>query len=111
MDCNDYVFLIALLAGKLFGIVFMRILVPPEDVATLADAMSDLISYPEKREKLATRAVEVIDRYGVNRIIRISGQGGHEINRGDNELLKFPLNRYRFTAPTLTFGWRGGESS
>jgi glycosyltransferase involved in cell wall biosynthesis len=45
------------------------ILVPPEDVAALADAMSDLITHPEKRERLASRAIEVMDRYGVNRIM------------------------------------------
>lgn len=45
------------------------ILVPPEEVAPFADAMSDLITHPEKREKFASRAVEVLERYGVDRIM------------------------------------------
>ena len=47
----------------------MRILMPSEDVTALVGAMSDLITDPEKREKLALRAIEVMDRYGVKRIM------------------------------------------
>jgi len=45
------------------------ILVPPEDVTALADSMNDLIAHPEKRERLASRAIEIIDRFGENRIM------------------------------------------
>ena len=45
------------------------ILVPPEDVGALADAMQDLMAHPEKRERLASRAKEVTDRFGEERIM------------------------------------------
>lgn len=45
------------------------ILVPPEDVGALADAMQDLMTHPEKREKLALRAKEVTDRFGEERVM------------------------------------------
>lgn len=45
------------------------ILVPPEDVDALTGAMDDLIAHPEKRERLASRAFEVIGRFGMNRIM------------------------------------------
>ena len=39
------------------------ILVPPEDVFALAAAMNDLIINPEKRERLASRAIDIVDRF------------------------------------------------
>lgn len=45
------------------------ILVPPEDVDALADAMQDLMAHPEKRERLALRAREVTDRFGEEKVM------------------------------------------
>lgn len=46
------------------------LLVPTEDVSALAEAMSRLMGDPAERERLAARAVEVIDRFGVNSVMR-----------------------------------------
>lgn len=45
------------------------LLVPPEDVDALADAMRELIRSPGERARLATRAVEVRERFAVERVM------------------------------------------
>jgi GalNAc-alpha-(1->4)-GalNAc-alpha-(1->3)-diNAcBac-PP-undecaprenol alpha-1,4-N-acetyl-D-galactosaminyltransferase len=45
------------------------VLVPPEDTEALADAMARLMSDESKRKRLASRAVEINERFGVDRII------------------------------------------
>ena len=44
------------------------VLVPPEDTEALADAMARLMSDESKRKRLASRAVETNERFGVDRI-------------------------------------------
>jgi hypothetical protein len=41
----------------------MRILVLPGEVTALTNGMSELITHPERRERLAFRAIEVMDQY------------------------------------------------
>lgn len=45
------------------------ILVPPDDVTALAGAMDQLMGNPAKRRRLATRAVEVVERFGTCKIM------------------------------------------
>ncbi len=45
------------------------ILVPPEDVGALADAMQDFMAHPRKRERLVLRAQEVTDRFDTKRVM------------------------------------------
>lgn len=47
------------------------ILVIPGDVAALANAMDRLMSNPLERQRLATRAVEVVERFGIHRIMAL----------------------------------------
>jgi GalNAc-alpha-(1->4)-GalNAc-alpha-(1->3)-diNAcBac-PP-undecaprenol alpha-1,4-N-acetyl-D-galactosaminyltransferase len=46
------------------------ILVPPDDVAALADAMGRLMDQPEERARLRGRAVEVAARFSVENIMK-----------------------------------------
>jgi GalNAc-alpha-(1->4)-GalNAc-alpha-(1->3)-diNAcBac-PP-undecaprenol alpha-1,4-N-acetyl-D-galactosaminyltransferase len=50
------------------------LLVPPENVAELAAAMDRLISNPEERARLAAKALEVTDRFGLSRILPLWDQ-------------------------------------
>jgi glycosyltransferase involved in cell wall biosynthesis len=44
-------------------------LVPPDDAATLADALADLMADPEKRTRLGRRAEEVVERFGCEKTL------------------------------------------
>ncbi len=46
------------------------LLVPPEDVDALASAMERLISIPAERARLGQRSSEVVQRFGLNRILQ-----------------------------------------
>jgi len=46
------------------------ILVPPQDVNALAGAMDRLMSNPEERARLALRAPEILDRFGIEHIMK-----------------------------------------
>lgn len=45
------------------------ILVPPEDIDALSKTLDDLMSDKEKRDRLAKRAPEVIERFGLEKIM------------------------------------------
>ena len=45
------------------------VLVPPDDVEALAKAMDNLMGAQQKRQRLAARAVEVSDRFGLPRVM------------------------------------------
>lgn len=47
------------------------ILVPPEDVAALADAMDRLMTNSNERRRLGTRACEIIERFSIGRIMAL----------------------------------------
>ena len=47
------------------------LLVPPEDVHALADAMTTLMGDPRKRRRLAGRAVEARERFGLPRVMEM----------------------------------------
>ena len=47
------------------------ILVPPEDVEALTVAMDDLMSDKSKRERLSCRAVEVNERFNLNKVMEM----------------------------------------
>lgn len=47
------------------------ILVPPEDVAALADAMDRLMANSNERRRLGTRACEIIERFSIGRIMAL----------------------------------------
>jgi GalNAc-alpha-(1->4)-GalNAc-alpha-(1->3)-diNAcBac-PP-undecaprenol alpha-1,4-N-acetyl-D-galactosaminyltransferase len=47
------------------------ILVPPEDVPALADAMQELMGHPERRDLLARRGVEATRRFGTETVMRM----------------------------------------
>lgn len=47
------------------------VLVPPNDVATLAAAIGELINKPTVREGLAARSPEVLSRFGVEKVMGI----------------------------------------
>jgi glycosyltransferase involved in cell wall biosynthesis len=44
-------------------------LVSPGDMEGLARVMADLMGDPEERKRLATRAVEIVDRFAVEKIM------------------------------------------
>ena len=46
------------------------LLVPPEDVDALATAMDQLMSDETERQRLASRAVEITERFGVEKVMR-----------------------------------------
>lgn len=50
------------------------VLVPPEDVAALADAMDRLIVNADERHRLGRGALEVIERFSLERIMMIWGE-------------------------------------
>jgi GalNAc-alpha-(1->4)-GalNAc-alpha-(1->3)-diNAcBac-PP-undecaprenol alpha-1,4-N-acetyl-D-galactosaminyltransferase len=47
------------------------VLVPPGDPKELARAMDHLMSHPDDRARLASRAVEILDRFSVSRVMAI----------------------------------------
>jgi glycosyltransferase involved in cell wall biosynthesis len=47
------------------------LLVPPEDVAGLAGAMDRLMGSPQERERLASRAPEVLARFSMERVLSL----------------------------------------
>jgi glycosyltransferase involved in cell wall biosynthesis len=47
------------------------ILVPPDDVAALANAMERLMADPQERQRLAEQAAEVVERFGTDRIMKV----------------------------------------
>ncbi|MEN3334310.1 MAG: hypothetical protein V7641_3675 [Blastocatellia bacterium] len=47
------------------------LLVPPRDVAALATALDRLMADEVERQRLASRAAEVIERFGVERVMRM----------------------------------------
>lgn len=49
------------------------ILVPSEDAAALADAMDRLMMNQEERQRLGTRAGEVVERFSTNRVMKLWG--------------------------------------
>lgn len=48
---------------------FDGILIPPENIDALVDAISDLIDDPEKRKQLGEHATEVANRFSIHRIM------------------------------------------
>ena len=49
------------------------ILVPPDDVAALANAMDRLMADPQERQRLGVQAVEVVERFSTDRIMKLWG--------------------------------------
>jgi glycosyltransferase involved in cell wall biosynthesis len=49
------------------------ILVPPDDVVALANAMDRLMGDPQERQRLGGRAVEVVERFSTDRIMKLWG--------------------------------------
>jgi glycosyltransferase involved in cell wall biosynthesis len=47
------------------------VVVPPGDVPALATAMARLMDDPVERQRLGRRAVDIVDRYGVDRILSL----------------------------------------
>ena len=47
------------------------ILVPPDDMAELAGAMIRLMESPKERQRLGLRAVEVVERFSTDRIMKL----------------------------------------
>jgi GalNAc-alpha-(1->4)-GalNAc-alpha-(1->3)-diNAcBac-PP-undecaprenol alpha-1,4-N-acetyl-D-galactosaminyltransferase len=47
------------------------ILVPPENVRALADSMEELMKDEELRKSLASKAVEIVERFSVNKVARM----------------------------------------
>jgi glycosyltransferase involved in cell wall biosynthesis len=46
------------------------LLVAPEDVNAMADAMKRLMADGEERKRLGTRAIEVLDRFGIEKVMK-----------------------------------------
>jgi GalNAc-alpha-(1->4)-GalNAc-alpha-(1->3)-diNAcBac-PP-undecaprenol alpha-1,4-N-acetyl-D-galactosaminyltransferase len=49
------------------------ILVPPDDVTALANAMDRLMADPQERQRLGVRAAEVVERFSTDRIMKLWG--------------------------------------
>ncbi len=47
------------------------VLVPPEDVTALADAMDRLMANPQERQRLGVQAAEVVERFSMDRIMKL----------------------------------------
>ena len=47
------------------------VLVPPDDVETLASAMEHLMNDPSTRRRLASRALEIVERFGLEKVMRM----------------------------------------
>ena len=47
------------------------VLIPPDDVESLAAAMDRLMASPAERERLGTRAVEVVERFSAERVMKL----------------------------------------
>ena len=50
------------------------ILVPPDDVPALTQAMTRLMENPDERHRLRMRAGEVVDRFSTERIMALWGE-------------------------------------
>ena len=46
------------------------LLIPPEDVVALSTAMCQLFATPDDRKRLASRAVEVVERFSLSTVMR-----------------------------------------
>jgi glycosyltransferase involved in cell wall biosynthesis len=70
------------------------ILVPPEDVNALAAAMDRLMSDPQERAKLASRAPEVLTRFSLERILVLWDELFDQVVSGERRLAsETPLQR------------------
>ena len=47
------------------------VLIPPDDVEALASAMDRLMANSAERERLGTRAVEVVERFSTERVMKL----------------------------------------
>ena len=47
------------------------VLVPPNDVDALTTAMDRLMANPAERQRLGARAVEVVDRFSIEKIMNM----------------------------------------
>jgi len=75
------------------------ILVPPDDVAALAGAMDRLMADPQERQRLGGRAVEVVERFSTDRIMKLWGDLLARITappmREEHTVSQWPLFRNR----------------
>ena len=59
------------------------VLVPPDDIDALAKAMDSLMGAPQERQRLAARAVEVSERFGLPRVMAMWSEVLGKAARGD----------------------------